>query len=256
LWWICCAALLQHTTRLGNRANIGFLPIHLLPPSLGAITKNFDWFVCVLLLLQQFSEDFPYEQVLSLTFIQPVRQSVKVFAMSEYAGTGGMPLDQYSDKVPPGWKIGLPHYPFRRYLERLRLFYRMTSLSVIQCGPAVAGRLVGRPYNMALKLRIECRNGVVLFGDDALAFEGTPAMGALAPEESGLQQLIRLLSKRYGADSDNVLDQALDNFFDLRRGQLSLNEYLSEFDYCYDEAHDLAGLEVNDNWCGGGGVYF
>ena len=65
-----------------------------------------------------------------------------------------MPLDQYNKGTPPGWRPGLAHHPFRRFLERLRLWYRMTDLGADQVGPAVAGRLQGRPFNVAMKLRI------------------------------------------------------------------------------------------------------
>ena len=84
----------------------------------------------------------------------------------------GLPLDAYNRTTPPGWRPALMHYPFRRYIERLRLWYRMTDLGIEQIGPAIAGRLQGRPYNMAMSLRITNRAGVVMVADEALAYPG------------------------------------------------------------------------------------
>ena len=122
----------------------------------------------------------------------------------------GLPLAAYTKGTPPGWRPALTHYPFRRYLERLRLWYRMTDLEAVQIGPAVAGRLQGRPYNMALSLRLANQAAVVLVGDEALAYPGEAqildGMGAIQHPavESGTQQLIRLLSRRYGADNQQT----------------------------------------------------
>ena len=79
--------------------------------------------------------------------------------MSTDVTTSGLQLDQYTKGTPPGWRPNLAHYPYKRYLERLRLWYRMTDLSAEQVGPAVAGRLQGRPFNQAMKLRIELPTG-------------------------------------------------------------------------------------------------
>ena len=40
-------------------------------------------------------------------------------------------------------------YPLKRYLDLLRLWYRLTDFDNNQVGPAVAGRLVGRPFTLA-----------------------------------------------------------------------------------------------------------
>ena len=92
------------------------------------------------------------------------------------AGTsGGLPLEQYNRSVPPGWRPGILHYPFRRFIERLRLWYRQTDLDVSQCGPAVAGRLAGRPFSLAMALRVVRQDGTELRGDAALAYPGESA---------------------------------------------------------------------------------
>ena len=108
------------------------------------------------------------------------------------SGSGGLALDQYSATLPPGWRPGLTHFPFRRYLERMRLWYRMNTLHPSQLGPAVAGRLQGKPFNMAMRLRITVRDGRTLVGDHALAYEGLPEdlTNGITAAEAGLQMII------------------------------------------------------------------
>ena len=81
--------------------------------------------------------------------------------------SGGLPLESFSRSVPPGWKPHLTHYPFRRFLERVRLWFRQTDLDATQLGPALAARLQGRPFNQAMALAITRQDGTVLRGDYA-----------------------------------------------------------------------------------------
>ena len=111
--------------------------------------------------------------------------------------TGGLQLDQYNKGTPPGWRPGLSHYPYRRFMERLKLWYRIPDVDVSQVGPAVAGRLQGRPFNLAMSLSITDRDGQVFSGDSALAFPGReptvdPGTGRVTEPaiDNGLQALI------------------------------------------------------------------
>ncbi len=63
-------------------------------------------------------------------------------------------LNTYSVKVPPGWRNGIPGYPFTRYLQLVQLWHSCTDLSEAQEGPLLAGRLQGAPLQIAL--RIQC----------------------------------------------------------------------------------------------------
>ena len=65
----------------------------------------------------------------------------------------GLPLDVYTKATLPGWKPGIAHFLFRRYLERLKLWSHMTDLQAGQLGPAVAGRLQGRLFNLAMVMK-------------------------------------------------------------------------------------------------------
>ena len=166
-------------------------------------------------------------------------------------GCGGLPLESFNRSVPPGWKPYQQHYPYRRWLERLRLWYRQTDLDATQSGPAVASRLTGRPFNIAMATQITTQLGTVLRGDAALAHEGEGAQydgnGVLlqAATEGGLQTLLRELTRRYGADAQQLAGASIDTFLELRRGRLPLLEYITEHEYTLDEAHHLSGFELN-----------
>ena len=154
--------------------------------------------------------------------------------------------------MPPGWRPHLAHYPFRRFLERVRLWYRQTDLDATQLGPALAARLQGRPFILAMALQLTTQAGVVIRGDEALAHAGEQAVtdpntGAItsAATENGLQHLLRLLARWYGSDAQQVVGSAVDEFLDLRRGRASLLEYLVEHEYLLSEAAALGNFDLN-----------
>ena len=164
-----------------------------------------------------------------------------------------LPLEQFNVSTPPGWKPHTTNYPLRRYLERLRLWYRLTNLLPEQLGPAVASRLQGRPYDLANALRFTLPDGRTIVGDEALAYPGAdpqvdPNTGAILTPAvaNGLQALLRILTAAYGADADQTAVSTLDRFFSLRRNRLSLLEYLNEHDYLYGEAVAIGGLALNE----------
>lgn len=63
---------------------------------------------------------------------------------------------------------------------------------------------------------------------------------------SGVQFLINALKAAFGQQDHDLATQALDKFFGLQRGRLSLAEYNVEFETRWDEAHDRAGLQMNN----------
>ena len=172
------------------------------------------------------------------------------FAMMDN-NVAGMPLESYNRSTPPGWRPGVTKFTIRRYLERLRLWYRQTDLGPEQVGPAVAGRLAGRAFDTAMSLRIVTQSGRALSGDSALAFAGEAAQTdqagnvVLPAVDSGLQQLLRILQQQYGADEQQIVTGIIDNFTDLRRGRLTLLEFLNEFSATYEDANRLGGFELN-----------
>ena len=79
-----------------------------------------------------------------------------------------MSLDEFTKQVPPGWRPGLQRYSFRRYIQKLTLWWRFADVQEHSAGLLIAARLQGLAFEIAVALRIEC-DGVVHTGDAALA---------------------------------------------------------------------------------------
>ena len=69
---------------------------------------------------------------------------------------GGMPLDAFNRGCPPGWRPGIQTYPFRRYMQLVRLWWRQTDVQEHQVGPIMVGRLRGAAFQLAMSLRQLC----------------------------------------------------------------------------------------------------
>ena len=65
---------------------------------------------------------------------------------------GGPPLESFTKGNPPGWRPGEVKYPFRRYEQLLRLWWRVTDLPDTAKGPSMAGRLRGTGFQLAMAL--------------------------------------------------------------------------------------------------------
>ena len=75
------------------------------------------------------------------------------YSMSLSTGSGGLPLDEFTANVPPKLRLT---YPVKMYLEKMRLWYRQTPLTEMsQIGRLVAGRLKGKAYTFAMKLKVQ-----------------------------------------------------------------------------------------------------
>lgn len=90
----------------------------------------------------------------------------------------GLSLETFSRSTPPGWKPNMSRYPLRRYLQLLRLWWRTTDVPEHASGPAIAGRLRGTAFQLALSLsadRYDPDTGQVrhMVGDDLLAQPAT-----------------------------------------------------------------------------------
>ena len=88
-------------------------------------------------------------------------------------------------------------------------------------------------------------------GAAALAFPGRaadtdPTTGRpLPPQDNGLQAHCDLLAAKYGEDDQVCVRDVIDTFLDLRRGRLSLSEYLNEHEFTFEEAARIGGLGLN-----------
>ena len=168
-------------------------------------------------------------------------------------GSGTVPLQEYRRDIPPGWMPGNPQYPLKEYLEKLRLWYRIAGVEDEMIGPLIAGRLYGRASKLAMALRVPRPDGTMDVGDAALVRLAVdevhdPVTGQLVQHHipSGVQYLINALRQAFGQQDQDLATQALDKFFSLSRAKMSLAEYSVEFEARFDEAHDRAGLVMND----------
>ena len=168
-------------------------------------------------------------------------------------GGGGVPLEEYRKDIPPGWEPGLMSYPLKLYLERLKVWYRLFEGADEQVGPLVAGRLRGRAQTIALYLRLPDPLGNIDVGDAALVRLSVdevrdPSSGQIiqAAIPSGVQALLNALRQAFGDAEQLQATKALEQFFELRRGRTTLQEWSVDWQLKYEEAVTHAGLEINN----------
>lgn len=150
--------------------------------------------------------------------------------------TPGLPLQDFRKDTPPGWQPGLPDYPLRLYLERVKVWYRLYDGPDETVGPLIAGRLGGRAQKIALSLRLRDPMGNYDVGDAALVrLSVDEVRDPLNPNiiiqehiPSGVQALFDALKDAFGEGEQLRATQSLENFFDFRRGRLSLAEYSAD----------------------------
>ena len=65
----------------------------------------------------------------------------------------GLPLQSFSKSAPPGWRSGLPKYPYRLYIQLLKLWWRQTDITEGAAGPTIAGRYKGTAFQVELKIQ-------------------------------------------------------------------------------------------------------
>ena len=66
------------------------------------------------------------------------------------------------------------------------------------------------------------------------------------PEPAGAQVLVAELQREYGVDQENRTIASLSAYFGLRRGNSSMDSYISMSEITYDEARTEAGLQMHD----------
>ena len=166
---------------------------------------------------------------------------------------GGVPLEEYRKDIPPGWEPGLAAYPLKLYLERLKVWYRLFEGADEQVGPLVAGRLRGRAQTIALNLRLPDPVGNIDVGDAALVRLSVdevrdPSSGQILQVAipSGVQALLNALRQAFGDAEQLQATKALEQFFEMRRGRSTLQEWSGDWQLKYEEAVTHAGLEINN----------
>eukprot|EP00435_Cladocopium_sp_Y103_P057978 s380_g20.t1 len=134
--------------------------------------------------------------------------------------SGAIPLTEYRRDVPPGWQPGDSGYSLRSYLEKLRLWYRISSLDDELVGPVIAGRLYGRAHRVAVSLRVPRPDGAFDVGDAALVRLPVdevrdPYTNEILQEHipSGVQYLVNALRAAFGQMDQDLATSSLEAFF-------------------------------------------
>ena len=154
-----------------------------------------------------------------------------VALMAAAQPVGGIPLTECRKDVPPGWSPGNPDYPLRLFFEKLKLWYRIYDGPDESVGPLVAGRLGGRAQKIALSLRLPRPDGQTDVGDAALVRlsvdevrdPANPMVILQNHVPSDIQALATALREAFGQSDQELTTQALEQFFELRRGKLDGN---------------------------------
>ncbi|CAJ1334047.1 unnamed protein product, partial [Effrenium voratum] len=159
------------------------------------------------------------------------RLALEVALMAAAQPVGGIPLTECRKDVPPGWSPGNPDYPLRLFFEKLKLWYRIYDGPDESVGPLVAGRLGGRAQKIALSLRLPRPDGQTDVGDAALVRlsvdevrdPANPMVVLQNHVPSDIQALATALREAFGQSDQELTTQALEQFFELRRGKLDGN---------------------------------
>ncbi len=101
-------------------------------------------------------------------------------------GPSTLPLEEFSRQVPPGWKPGILKYPFKRYTQQLKLWWRTKSVDDDTVAALLAiSRLAGGPRKKAHRFKIT-RDGQNFVGDDAIALSAAvDAVTGVRTEDTG-----------------------------------------------------------------------
>ena len=150
-------------------------------------------------------------------------------------------MTEFRRDIPPGWMPGLADYPFKLYLDKLKMWYRLYDGADETVGPLVAGRLQGRAHQLALKFRLARPDGSMDVGDSALI--RLPVDEVRDPNDpniilqhalpSGIQALCTKLRDAFGIQDQDYISAALNKFFSLRQGRRTQQEYAVDFEESY-----------------------
>ena len=148
----------------------------------------------------------------------------------------------------------MSEYHLRLFFERLKLWYQIFEGDDQLVGPLVAGRLTGKAQRLAMQLRLPRPDGGIDVGSEALIrlsvdevrdpADPTRIIQAAIP--SGIQALCNSLRETFGYSDQELVSQALDDFFQFRRGKLSFPEFCVEWEIKLEEATNKSGLQINE----------
>ena len=137
----------------------------------------------------------------------------------------------------------------------MRLWRLQTDLDEERIGPAIAGRLKGVAFQYAMQLqdtRLDMNTGILtlmvapeIFAEPAHApwAGGGVQVGA---EVSGATFLCQQLAQRFQAEDQDLQWSALESYFELFRGNASLESFLDLHDLTLTDCMQSTGLQMND----------
>ena len=112
--------------------------------------------------------------------------------MTDEHRTGSLDLEEMTRFIPPGWKPGLKGYSFKKYSQRLKLWW--DTKNITGCLPEqvdsvaaglVLGRLKGSAYKKGIEYRIN-RDGTLHEGSEAIMLPEIPAYTDAHGQEHGV----------------------------------------------------------------------
>ena len=165
--------------------------------------------------------------------------------------TTGLSLEEFTKGVPPGWRTNIKGYTFRRYMQKLKLWWRITDEDDWgRVGPLIVSRPQGTIFKAAMSFTItRTINGVkvVYRGDEAVALPPLTAIQNNGVEEqAGIRTFLNQQKAIYELHDQDRVGIVLDSFFDCQRGNLDIPTWISQFELAYEDAMEEGGLVMND----------
>ena len=165
--------------------------------------------------------------------LQGTTLTIKSFDVTDYGRR--LPLQVFTKTLPPGWQAGLADCPFRTFVTRLSIWWRLTDVAEMDAGLLVASRLNGKAFKVALSSRANRPTGGILThykGEKTLNLEPqvevtAPHTGAIIDSEdaSGLGHLVKAPVADFGVHEKDCATAILAKFFELKYGNKTLLRY-------------------------------
>ena len=159
----------------------------------------------------------------------------------------GLALEDFSKTIPPGWKPHIRGYTFRKYMQKLRLWWRITDEDREErIGPLIVSRLKSTPFTQAMSFSIR-RQGVTYRGDEAVSLPAVEAdpVNQIQAEHSGIRQFLDMMKNLYELHDQDRVGIVLDAYFECRRGNRELTAWIAQQEMAFDDAVEEGGLQMN-----------
>ena len=162
-----------------------------------------------------------------------------------YPGGGAQrharPLDQdlATGKVPPAWSSeNDAHYSFRVWLQDLTLWASATDVPEVRQASTVGLRLTGVAKTVVREMQADTLTNGVWQAD---------ANGVQVQVRTGLQQLVRELSRRFAPLEQEAQLQAVSDFMLFKRsGSEPVDDVVTRFEIARYRASTVGGMQMNE----------